>query len=241
MITIPLSEWVEGIRQNTKYSSWVVTSIRHMKNFQYSAVFHEFLQVTIKLEDTSEEPYTLIFEREEKQDQVTLGWQPVEYQLTKWWIRKLLKGHYSETTKSSIIDDSTRRAIGYSGSDFLCSLDFHPGFRLKAFAQYANDISRRLESYHPTKRNCYKFAGNLYDETMQAANLQCKETKGIYYHHKAKFATLTILGHPGVSVLYNRVWKDNLPIIVHLLCITIYSLFFKLLYNSLSANLLVMI
>lgn len=205
MKTHTLEKWLDHLRRNPDLADWVVTKVNHMKNFQYSPVFHEFLKVTVKPTYMSTEEHIIIIERMVDQDQVTFGWQPVDYVLTKWWLVRLLRGHYSGSKHgrlamiSSSTDRPEWRATGYSGSDYLCHLEFNPGIRLMDFTESAQEISNRLGKYDAIKRNCYEFASQLYsrwnpEERGQMMSSKVQHKKGGYYNHKSKFALLPLLG-----------------------------------------------
>lgn len=210
MKTHTLEKWLDHLRRNPDLADWVVTKVNHMKNFQYSPVFHEFLKVTVKPTYMSTEEHIIIIERMVDQDQVTFGWQPVDYVLTKWWLVRLLRGHYSGSKHgrlamiSSSTDRPEWRATGYSGSDYLCHLEFNPGIRLMDFTESAQEISNRLGKYDAIKRNCYEFASQLYsrwnpEERGQMMSSKVQHKKGGYYNHKSKFALLPLLGSKSVS------------------------------------------
>lgn len=215
MKTYPLTNFHDHLRLNSDHTGWVVTKIKHMKNFQYSAVFHEFLKVTIKRTSTPDEKCILIIERMQDQDQVTLGWHRVKYELTKWWLVRLLKGNYSGSSNGRIVMASSStdmpdwRATGYSGSDFLCSLEFNPGIRLIDFIKSAQKISEKLGGYNAINKNCYAFASQLYEKMKSPASLpstspnsQCVEVIGSYHNHKSKFALLELLESKSVRVFF---------------------------------------
>lgn len=214
METHKLQEWLDHLRRNPDLADWVVTKVNHMKNFQYSAVFHEFLKVTIKPTYTSKEEHTIIIERMVDQDQVTFGWRPVDYVLTRWWLMRLLKGHYSGSKNgrlamvSSSTDRPEWRRTGYSGSDYLCHLEFNPGIRLMDFTESAQAISKRLGKYHAIQSNCYEFASQLYKHWnpeelghMMSSKAQHKN----YYNHKSKFALLRLLKSKSVRIF--PIWR----------------------------------
>lgn len=212
MKAYPLTNFHNHLRPNSDHAGWVVTKINHMKNFQYSPVFHEFLKVTIKPTNTLDDECILIIERMQDQDQVTLGWHPVKYELTKWWLMRLLKGNYSGSSNGRIVMASSStdmpdwRATGYSGSDFLCSLEFNPGIRLIDFIKSAQIISENLGEYNAINKNCYAFASKLYGKMKSLAKFpstspksQCVEVIGGYHNHKSKFALLELLESKSVS------------------------------------------
>ena len=135
-------------------------------------------------------------------DTVTVGWKWAQYpKLTGWWIRRLLRGYFSGDLRGGIsalkISSYTSgwQAIGYSGSDFLCHLDFKSGVPLAEFAKVLVDLNELV--YKAAAENCFWFASTVY-ETLKD-KWPCLEFKGGYYNHRGKFAGVHILPSKLVS------------------------------------------
>jgi len=205
MITWPLSKWYDAVTHDDELcNDWVVTKLEHMKNFHFSAVLHEFLRVTVKHRNTlSQEPKCLIVERMDYGDTVTVGWKWAQYpKLTGWWIKRLLLGYFSGDLRGgiSVLKSSSYtsgwQAVGYSGSDFLCHLDFKSGVPLTEFAKVLVNLSGT--SYKAAAEFFFFWFASMVYEILKE-EWPCLEFKGDYYNHMGKFAGVHILPSKLVS------------------------------------------
>jgi hypothetical protein len=208
MISRALLDWSDGFRNaydRQDLSDWVATSVVHMKNFHFSAVFHEFLRFTIKERGTNpEEPMYLIAERLKEGEEVTVGWkwtQPPKS--SAWWIKRLLRGQYGDATQAILASSSTVehwRAVGYSASDSLCYLNFEePGVPLTELSKIFNESAQAAPKYSAVTTNCFWFSFTVW-EALKKGPWLYKEQKPGYYHHRGKFARLSILSSVMVSL-----------------------------------------
>lgn len=201
MITGPLADWSNAVSHHEdRLSDWAVTKLEHRKNFHFSAVQHEFLKCTVnQISSPSQEPKHIFIERMADKDEVTVGWKWIQHpRLAKWWIQRLMRGYFSDTTRGgvSVLASSSAlarwKAIGYSGSDFLCHLDFtQQMLPLSKLRRVLVDSSNSVPKYSVTDSNCFWFAFTVY-ETLKK-EYPCSELRGGYYKHRGKFAGLSIL------------------------------------------------
>ncbi|KAI0172688.1 hypothetical protein GGR52DRAFT_572511 [Hypoxylon sp. FL1284] len=202
MITGPLAAWSDAVLQHEdSLSDWVVTKLEHRKNFHFSAVMHEFLKCTVQqLGQTSQEERHIFVERMADKDEVTVGWKFTEYpKLARWWLQRLVQGYFSDETRGgvSLLASSSAlnrwKAIGYSGSDYLCHLDFTQNLLpLSKFRQVLVDSSNSAPKYSVTDANCFWFAHTVY-ETLKKDYHDSEHTGG-YYKLRGNLRTCTLSG-----------------------------------------------
>lgn len=192
-------KWSNFIRDSNDPSdrldidAWTITSLTHKKCFHFSPVFHEFLELRIKSDRTGPAEVTTIqVERMVDGDCATAGWkwtQPPE--LKGWWIKRLTRGDYNPKLKN-------RRALNFSASDFLCSLEFSEPMSLRDFANIIDECIKSAPVYDGTSTNCFWFADKVYERSK--AGRVFVEERGGYFNLKGKFAGLDILSWNIVSV-----------------------------------------
>lgn len=216
ILTRSVEEWYLGVTENqTVLRDWFVVKVDHMKNFQYSAVSHEHLRVTLRLDaaarknvnaqDEQVEPPVneciIYVEREVKDDEVTVGCQPPKAQKQyKWWIVRLFQGNYSETGggggfkyTASLSSTPKWRELGYSTSILLRCLEFREEIiSLWEFATVVDNLSNDSPDYRVRTTNCFWFASKLYTLLKEYRSNGYRETETKYVKHMGKFLGLKI-------------------------------------------------
>lgn len=216
ILTRSVEEWYLGVRENqTALRDWFVVKVDHMKNFQYSAVSHEHLRVTLRLDaaarkkvnaqDEQVEPQVneciIYVEREVKDDEVTVGCQPQKAQKQyKWWVVRLFQGNYSESGggggfryTASLSSTPKWRELGYSTSTLLRCLEFREEIiSLWEFATVVDNLSNDFRGYRVMTKNCFWFASELYTLLKKRRDNGYRETETKYLKHMGKCFGLKI-------------------------------------------------
>ena len=212
MITHSLRDWIQGLRTQEQDlpSGWTVKKVEHMKNFHFSSTMHEYLRFSIEEKsgnsnNAGRNTY-LIVERLNGKDEVTVGWKCIQHpRLTPWWIQRLWRGYFGDPNDGSPLASvlytvNNWRAVGYSASDFLCSLTFEgDGISLLSLADVIEDTSETEPRGTLVGANGFWFAYTIYEALKEA--WPCEESRGQYFKYRAKFAGLSFLPYDLVSRL----------------------------------------
>ncbi|KAI1473278.1 uncharacterized protein F4812DRAFT_412214 [Daldinia caldariorum] len=199
MVTVPLLEWSDIVADHQdQLSDWVVTDVDHMKSFHFSSVEHEFLRFVIKQRGVlNNESHFVFAERMVDKDDVTVGWKPVRHpKLMGWWLMRLFKGYFGDAQHgvpglASSSSVTRWKAVGYSGSDYLCRLRFvEPLLSVSELRHVLINSSYLAPKYSATSNNCYWFAYTVY-ETLKKG-WPCSEFRNEYYKHRSIFAVFKI-------------------------------------------------
>ncbi|KAI0900757.1 hypothetical protein F4806DRAFT_449821 [Annulohypoxylon nitens] len=221
ILTRPVQYWCDGVLKHQEaLSAWFVVKVDHMKNFHYSAVFHEYLRVTLRHHGSGnsqdgQEEHTIYVEREVEEDQITVGAKHREIpKLYSLWIVRFLRGNYSGLVEGGVRSTANSsytpawREQCYSASDFLRNLEFEVGkLSLLEFANVACWCSKERQGYHVTKANCYWFANEIFAQLKHDKKGQYKEFEGGYIKHMGMFLGLRILFNPDTRKLHTHI-KD---------------------------------
>lgn len=233
VLTRPVREWYLGIKEHeAALQEWFVVKVDHMKNFHYSAVFHEHLRVTLRRRDAAPSERVdqqiehvkpqinecvIYIEREVKTDEVTVGCQPRKVpKLHGWWIVRFFRGNYSDggggggvKSTASLSGTSEWRELSYSASDFLRCLEFDEGvISLWDLARVTRKWSKTRKDYDVARANCFWFANMVYAQLKYDWNGTYKESEGPYIIHMGRFS--------GLRILFNSVsWiRNNLTYLI---------------------------
>ncbi|RDW72372.1 uncharacterized protein DSM5745_07544 [Aspergillus mulundensis] len=194
LILEPLRDWYGSlIDYKPSPASWVVTKVEHMKNFHFSAFMHEFLRVTVQNTAAEipqdEKPAYVILERDsQNSDWAAVGWRWVQPpRLSGWWIERLVLGYFAGPTTADSEQSAHWKAIGYSGSDFLCSIVFAGGgVPLLEFADELVRLSEMVPRYSILAAGNYWYALTVYEGLRE--RWAGSEHRGEYYTHRGRFA-----------------------------------------------------
>ncbi|PLB46194.1 hypothetical protein P170DRAFT_467311 [Aspergillus steynii IBT 23096] len=213
MRIMPMQNWHADLTTHKdQLHGWVVTKVEHMKNFHFSPYMHEFLRATVREEPVGNtaDPIYLIIERETNADTVTVGWERVPHpELSAWWIERLLRGYFNPDTFDEdglpVWENWKKwKAVGYSGSDFLCSIDFEgSGVSLLQFAEELLRLSESSPRYSALAANNYWFAFSVYEGLKD--RWFRSEYRGDYYKHRGKFAGVH-WGSPRLASAREYLW-----------------------------------